>query len=111
MASQSKSTRREPRGCYRTRICELWLIWALERKKLNIGSATSVTNMLRSMEIIGHRLDVQYGTTSAQNNSERNYRVITILRPIVKKMNHFPRQYKAPNLHRAFTKKAVTDSP
>src|SRR5271155_4833424 len=98
MASQSRSTRREPRGCYRTRICESWLIWAPEQKKLNIGSATSVTNMLRSMEIIGHRLDVQYGTTSAQNNSKRNYGMIPILRPIVKKMSYFPRQCKAPNL-------------
>src|SRR5271170_7794960 len=96
MASQSRSTRREPRGCYRTRICESWLIWALEWKKLNIGSATSVTNMLRSMEIIGPRLDVQYDTTSAQNNSKRNYRMITILRPIMKMMNYFPKQFKAP---------------
>jgi hypothetical protein len=68
-------------------------------------------NMLRSMEIIGHRLDVQYGTTSAQNNSERTYRVITILRLVVKKVSYFPRQCKAPNLHRAFTKKAVANSP
>src|SRR5436305_9534573 len=71
MVSQSRSTRREPPGCYRTRICESWLIWALERKKLNIGSATSVTNMLRSMEIIGHRFDVHDRTSNTESLQEK----------------------------------------